>query len=253
MRRLLALTALFLACGSAFASRGHAGCDLDIESDYDLALNERSVILTRDSGAPKALVMRDGRLFVDGAWVALGPADSRRIAQFEQRTRATMPEAQAIGRAAADIAFTTLGELAAGLSSNPGDGQAKLAKARAHLDARLARSVSATRFDGSDLGDGIGDAIGEVLPSLIGDIVGGAIGAAFSGDGRRLQRMEDIDAQIGAKVKPRALALERRAEGLCRRMVELDGIDNSLEYRHAGKPLELLRIERNHGKVRHRD
>lgn len=251
MHRLLALTVLSLACGSAFASRD--GCDLDVESDYDLALNERSVILTRDSGAPKALVMRDGRLFVDGAWVTLSPADSRRIAQFEQGTRATMPEAQAIGRAAADIAFTTLGELAAGLGSNPGHGQAKLAKARVQLDARLARSVSATRFDGRDLGEGISDAIGEVLPSLIGDIVGGAISAAFSGDSRRLKRMENLDAQIEAKVKPRALALERRAEGLCRRMIELDGIENSLEYRHAGKPLELLRVEKKHGRARHRE
>lgn len=253
MRRLLALTVLSLACGSAFASRDHAGCDLDVESEYDLALNERSVILTRDSGAPKALVMRDGRLFVDGTWVTLSPADSRRIAQFEQGTRATMPEAQAIGRAAADIAFTTLGELAAGLSSDPKEGQAKLAKARVQLDARLARSVSATRFDGRDLGDGISDAIGEVLPSLIGDIVGGAISAAFSGDSTRLKRMENLDAQIEAKVKPRALALEKRAEGLCRRMLELDSIDNSLEYRHAGKPLELLRVEKTRGKSRHKD
>lgn len=58
MRRLLALTVLFLDCGSALAHP--AGCDVDVESDYDLALNEHSVILTRDSGAPKAIVMRQG-------------------------------------------------------------------------------------------------------------------------------------------------------------------------------------------------
>jgi hypothetical protein len=242
MRRLLVLTVLSLACSSVFAS--HGGCDMDVESEYDLALNERSVILTRDSGVPKSIVMRQGRLFVDDAWVELSPADSRRIAAFEQGTRATMPEAQAIGRAAADIAFTTLGELAAGMSSDPASGQAKLAKARAQLDARLARSVTATRFDGRDLGNGISQAIGAVLPSMIGDIVGGAISAAFSGDSSRLKRMENLDAEIEAKVKPRAQALEKRAESLCRRMVELDSIDNSLEYRHAGQPLDLLRIDR---------
>ena len=251
MRRLFALTVFSLACGSAMANPG--GCDVDIESDYDLALNERSVILTRDTGAPKAILMRQGRLFVDGAWVTLGAADSRRIAAFEQGTRATMPEAQAVGRAAADIAFTALGEVAAGFSSDPASSQAKLAKARSQLDTRLARSVTATRFDGRDLGTGISQAVGAILPSMIGDIVGGAISAAFSGDGSRLKQMENLDVQIEAKVEPRARALEQRAEGLCRRMVALDAIDNSLEYRHGGLPLDLLRVERDEVARRIRD
>jgi len=249
MRRLSVLTVLTLACGSAFAGT----CDVDVESDYDLALNEHSVILTRDSGVPKAIVMRQGRLFVDDAWVTLSAADSQRIAAFEQGTRATMPEAQAIGRAAADIAFTALGEVAAGFSSDPANSRAKLAKARAQLDARLARSVTANRFDGRDLGNGISQAVAGVLPSMIGDIVGGAISAAFSGDASRLKQMENLDAQIEAKVEPRARALEQRAEGLCRRMIALDVIDNALEYRHDGKPLDLLRIERDRGGRHTRD
>ncbi len=248
MRRLLALTVLVLACSSAIAGPG--GCEINVRSEYDLALNERSVILTRDHGTPKSIVMRQGRLFVDDAWVALSPADSRRIAAFEQSARATMPEAQAIGRAAADIAFITLGELAVGFSSDPAASQAKLAKARTQLDARLARSITATRFDGRDLGNGISQAVGAVLPSMIGDIVGGAISAAFSGDSSRLRRMENLDTQIEAKVKPRALALERRAEGLCRRMIELDRIDEALEYRYDGQPLDLLRIEKDRVRTR---
>ena len=74
MRRLLVLTVLSLACGSVFANQG--GCEMNVESEYDLALNERSVILTRDSGVPKSIVMRQGRLFVDDAWVDLSPADT---------------------------------------------------------------------------------------------------------------------------------------------------------------------------------
>ena len=250
MRRTIAIALLSLACGSAAAI--DRGCDVNVESDYDLALNERSVILTRASGVPATIVMRQGRLFVDDAWVALSPADSRRIAAFEQATRATMPEAQAIGRAAAEIAFIALGEVAGGFSSDPVASRAKLATARAQLDARLARSVTATRFDGRDLGAGISQAVGAALPSVIGDIVGGALSAVFSGDGNRLQRMQNLDARIEAQVQPRALALERRAEGLCRRMIELDGIDNALEYRHRGQPLNVLRVERDPAPSPHR-
>jgi hypothetical protein len=65
-----------------------------------------------------------------------------------------MPLAQQIGRDAADIAFTTLGEVAAGLSSTPAETRALLDQARSKIDARLARSVTATRFNGDDLGKG---------------------------------------------------------------------------------------------------
>ena len=212
-----------------------------MDSDYDLSIDDRSVILTRDNGVPKAIVMRQGKLFVDDRWVTLSSADTQRIADFEKGARAAMPEAQAIGREAADIAFTVLGEVAAGFSSDPKAAQAKVAQARAKIDTRLARSVTATRFNGRDLGEGIGEAVAEVIPSMIGDIVSGAIGAAFSGDASRLKRLENLDAQIEARVEPRAKALEQRADSLCRRMVELDRIDDALEFRMAnGQPLNLL-------------
>ena len=48
-----------------------------------------------------------------------------------------------------------LGEVATGFSSQPQQVQAKLARARSQIDARLARSVTATRFNSRDLGDGM--------------------------------------------------------------------------------------------------
>ena len=59
--RLLALAVLALSCGAAWADE----IECNVESDYELTLNERSVIFTRDTGTPKAIVMRQGRLFVD--------------------------------------------------------------------------------------------------------------------------------------------------------------------------------------------
>lgn len=235
--------ALAIACGAsaAHAAQTYQSDGCDIHSDYDLTVNERSVIMTRDSGVPKALVMRQGRLFVDDTWVDLSAADHDRIAAFERGTREALPLAQALGREAANIAFTVLGEVAAGFSSDPASSKARMSKARRQLDARLARSVTATRFDGADLGDGIGDAIGAVIPEIIGEIAGGAIRAAFRGDNSRLKRLEGLDAQIEALVEPRAAALEQRAEQLCARMVELDRLDNALQYRLPdGKALDLI-------------
>lgn len=242
-KRLLASALLAASCAGMQAQAADvqidASCDMD--SDYDLSIDERSVILTRADGVPRAIVMRQGRLFVDDRWVEVSDADRQRLIDFEQGARAAMPEAQAIGRDAADIAFTVLGELAAGFSSDPKAVQDKVARARTQIDARLARSVTATRFNARDLGDGIGEAVAEVIPSMIGDIVSGAIGAAFSGDASRLKRMENLDAQIEARVEPRARSLEQRADQLCRRMEALDRLDDALEFRlPGGQALNLL-------------
>ena len=226
MKQTLCIAATtLLATASLSASAKDFECD--VNSDYDLSITPKSLILTRDSGSPKTIVMRSGRLFVDDRWVELSSEDSARIAEYEKQARATMPLAQAIGRDAADIAFTTLGEVAAGLSATPDQTRAHLAKARAQIDVRLARSVTANRFNGNDLGKGIADAIGEALPVVIGDIVGGAIGAAFSGDTARIERLNSIDKEVERRVEPRAKLLEARAEQLCRRMEALDQIDDA--------------------------
>lgn len=249
MRRLsvaLRIAAFSLmACGPAVAASVHAGdkTKCEVDSDYHLTLNERSLILTRDSGTPKAIVMRQGRLFVDDAWVTLSAADSRRIADYERGARQAMADAQRIGRDAADIALTALGEVAMGFSRRPDETRADVAKARARVDAQLVQSISPTRFSSHDLGEGIGKAVADVMPDLIGDIVGGAIGATFSGDTQRLERIKNLDAEIDAKVRPRSKALEARGDELCLRMQSLDRIDDALEYRIGGQPLNLLRVE----------
>ena len=241
MRTLIVAGALLLACGSAAARDVNVDCD--VHSDYEFALTPKSVILTRKDGAPKTVLMRQGRLFVDDRWVAVSDVDRDRLVEYEREARATMPLAQQIGRDAANIAFTALGEVAKGFSNDPDKTEAKLKQARAELDRSLASSVSATHFNSKDLGDGIGEAVGNVMPMVIGDIVGGALRAAFSGDSERLERLDDLDGRIDAIVEPRAKALERNAETLCRKMRTLDELDNALEYRHDGKPLDLLRVE----------
>lgn len=238
MRRASAFAVLALVCVNAVAK--DAQCR--IESDYELALNPRSVILVREAGTPHALVMRQGRLFVDDGWVSLGADDTRRLAEFERGTREAMPEAQAFGRLASGIAFDALAQVAAGFSANPAATRTRLDAARARLDGRVASTITAHHFNGRDLGQDIARTVGETLPHLVGDIVGGALSAAFAGDRSRLERMEHLDAEVEAAVTPRLAALEPPAMALCRRLEALDALDDALDYRLPdGRPLQLLR------------
>lgn len=244
MRSVSMGLSLLLLAGTAQAYDVNIDVECNVESDYDFALTDKSVIFTRETGTPKAIVMRQGRMFVDDRWVQLSAADSRRVADYEREARAVMPLARQVGLDAADIAFTTLGEVAAGFGSDPTRTRAKLDKARAQLDRELGRSISPSHYNSEAMGESIGAAVKDVLPTLIGDIVSGALGAAFSGDDERMKRMENMDKDIEARIKPRADALEVRARSLCRKMESLERIDADLEYRLAdGKALNLLELK----------
>ncbi|MEJ1097843.1 MULTISPECIES: DUF2884 family protein [unclassified Pseudoxanthomonas] len=227
MRRTIASLGLMLLAASAQAKEIRC----NIKSDYDLTIDERSVIFTRDSGQPKWVVMRQGRLFLDDRWVALSKEDTQRVAEFERNARKTMPLASEIARDATEIAFAALTEVAAGFSNDPANTRTSLDKARKTIDKRLARSISANRFSSEAMGEAIGQTVGEVVPLIIGDIVGGAVRSAFTGDTERLKKMENLDKQIEAQVEPRAKQLEARAEKLCGNLQELDRLDDALAYR----------------------
>jgi hypothetical protein len=256
MMRRTWIAGLLLACLSSGAAaqggkvnlgRGVSiDADCQVRSDFNFHLTERSVVFTRKQGAPGRVLMRDGRLFVDDAWVQVSAADSRRIRDYERGARAAMPLAQQVGREAAQIALVAIGEVAAAFSSDPAATREKLDEARVKVDARLQQAITPERFNGAALGEAIGDVIGDVLPTFIGDVVGGALRAALSGDTARFERIEhDLDTRIEAAVEPRAKALERNADALCQRMEALDAIDDALEYRLPdGRPLSLLTVER---------
>lgn len=237
----LAMVALLCVCGAAAAEGTNVHIECEMQSDYAFSLTKKSVVLTRKTGEPKLVLMRQGRLFIDDAWVPVSEADRERLIAYEREARATMPLTQRIGREAADIAFIALSEVAKDFSGDPEQLERKLAEARKQLDRRLADSISATHFNGDEFGRHIGDAVSETVPMVVGDIVGGALHAAFTGDAQRLGRLDGLDERIDAIVGSRAKALERDADTLCKRMRALDALDDALEYRHAGKPLDLLR------------
>ena len=87
MRRALFSLVLLPVAASVQA----ADINCNIESDYDLSINPQSVILTRDSGTPKWVVIRGDKLFVDDRWVALGNEDRQRIAAFDLQTSPETP------------------------------------------------------------------------------------------------------------------------------------------------------------------
>ncbi|HBK46435.1 MAG TPA: hypothetical protein DDZ67_08380 [Xanthomonadaceae bacterium] len=232
--------------GIGLAVHGAAAAEdirCDVESPYELTLNDRSLILIRE-GAPQRIVMRQGRMFVDDRWVELSAEDSARLVRFERQTRDIIPLAQDVGRQAADIALTALGEVAAGFSRDPARTRKDLDEIRARVDVGLRQSFKSGKFTEIDIDDRIGGLVAEVLPGLIGDAVAGAVQAALTGREPTLNSLDGLDERVEKLVEPQARKLRPQAEKLCRRMQELDEIDNALAYRlPGGQPLDLLHVQ----------
>ena len=236
-----------LAAAGGVASADELHCEVNM--DYDLTLNPRSLILIRDSGTPQRLVMRQGALFVDDRWVTLSDDDRNRLVQFEQQTRAVLPLAQEVGREAADIAITALGEVAAGFSRDPSATRTQLASVRDKVDPRLKQSFGKSQLTPVDIDDEIGTLVAEMLPQLIGDVVASTVQAAMTGNGAQLRSLDGLEQRIERLVEPQARALRPRAQQLCTRMEALDALDNALAYRlPSGAPLQLLQVDRRPAK-----
>ncbi len=245
MKRTFLFSALVLAATSAFAESER--CNID--SDYDVALSPDAITFSRDDGAPRSVVMHDGSLLVDGREAALTDADRERVRQFERDARALVPEVRAITMDAVDIAFTAMAEVARGLAPDNTTLQTKLETSRAELIAEFDQPEGHFKIDEDAVAASVTRLVGEITPTLIGEITTAALSAAFSGDeskARELERRaENMEADIEAKVKVRADALEARADTLCPKFVALDALDDALAYRlDDGSALDLLRADR---------
>ncbi len=243
-RLVLMLVSILSAAG---AQAGVRGCDVD--SDYDLRIGAQELEFTRPQGVPASVLMRGGRLIVDGREVALDPADVRRVAEFEDQVRALVPEVRAIALDAVEIAFAALTEVVRSFSDDSAPALARLERARADLATRVRTADSTAHFDERFVARTVEELVGEVVPLVVGNVVSSAIAAALSGDLTGVHEIEAraarLEREIEARVETGARALEARSEGLCPRLAQLAELDASLEYRHAdGRALQLLRMDR---------
>src|SRR3546814_15317329 len=68
MRILPLGCALLLLASAGTAAGSDVNVDCDVHSDYDFALTSRSLILTREDGAPTTVLMRSEERRVGKAW-----------------------------------------------------------------------------------------------------------------------------------------------------------------------------------------
>jgi hypothetical protein len=237
--------ALFFALALAAGGTQAHQVDCDVQSDYDISLDDDRLRFERADGTPARIELQRGRLFIDGEPAQLSAEDSARIARMLRELQELAPEVLAIALEALDIAFDALTEVADGLLDDPDATRARLLDAHARISAELRAKPIAT-LDNGRLERVVEDTVAELVPGLVADVVKSALTAAFSGDTAAAEALEAraarLEQEIETRIEPRAAALAKRAQLVCDQIVELDRMEADLDYRLPdGSRLELLR------------
>lgn len=255
--RHLALT-LGLLAGTAAVAPAHAhdmqfhpSCS--VSTDYDVAVQPDGIRFARADGTPRQVDMHGGQLQVDGRAVAVGSADAARLRQYEAQVRALVPEVAGIAREGVGIGFDALTTVAATFADGPAEREritAQLASQREHVLAEVEQGIGRGQWRQHGLDQMMDENMGDAVSSLVGTVTTRAVKAALSGDRSQVEalqaRADSLEKSIDRAVEPRAHALEKRADALCPRLVELDRLQQQFSFRLPdGKPLSLMRLERD--------
>lgn len=249
---LLPLAVLLASAGAqAHEVGGHTQISCDIRSDYNIGAYGSAFQFQRDTGPARKIGIGGGRMFVDGKEIRLSEPDRQRVAQFEGELHGLVPEVQKVSEEAADIAFTTLVEVARGLSSTPEETIADLEKSKRQVLAQI-RAKPMTVFNDDATGDLVEPIIERYVPDIAGGAVRSAMSMIFAGETKRAafeKRMEHMQHEIETRVDARAKALEPLAKAMCDRLSRMDNLDDALEYRlPGGQSLQLLEADTNRHK-----
>jgi hypothetical protein len=245
MKALALSLALVLLPGVA-AAHSHRFDGCGFHSRYDMQLTAKALLFTLKDPS-RRIEMDHGALRVDGKEVVLSPGDRERIAAFEANVRTLVPQIKAIGRDAAEIAYTAVSEVASALAGEHSAVRAKLDRMRSDVRARIDASFESQPFNEKEFEALVESSVKEMVPALVGDLVSVAVQAALSGDEkvaadieRRADRLGD---EIERRVETQARQIEARAEALCPQLAQLDRLETNLELRLGdGSRLDLLDV-----------
>ena len=236
MRSCLGLTLVTLlsATSCAAMAREHTQvCDYqlhyDIRSDADgLSLLESGP----KSGKEHVRIERE-RLWIDGQPVALTPSEQRRLQHYARDLRRFTQEATSVALEGVQLGLEGATIAVTALTGKPlaADTRARMQDLQKHFAERFdGRHFSADSF-GPDFDREIDASVDELVDELAEQAlsgVGGMLSLALFAPSKLEARAAQIEQHVSQQIQVRADVLEHRAEGLCKQVQTLDGLENSL-------------------------
>ena len=238
----IALPALAFADAGTDAPRPQLSSQqCGLTTGYNVLVDGGGVWLYRGEGAPKEIFFHDGELSIDRKVQAVSAADAQRLRQLEAESRVLMPQVADLARETVDITFDSLEGVVEALTGSRRKAR-KLHSFRddtlAHVDATLGTG----RWDQDFFGDEFDARIEAAAESMASGIGRSVLWAAFTPGGadRLEKRAEKMEAELERRLEARIDAVEAKADAMCAQVARMQAIEDALEFRYEGAPLNLL-------------
>ncbi len=207
---------------------------------YDLRVADDGVWLERETGAPREVHIHDGAIAIDRRAQDISADDARRLRRMEAMTRDLVPAVANIAREAVNIAFDALGgvvDIMTGSQSKARDVERVRRQAMAQIDASLGKG----RWDQKQFDEAFEANVERAAEDMAGTLTRSVLWAAFTGRADEIDRRADaMEKDLDARMEVRSRKLEAQAQSLCDQVTALHDVQQQLDLRYQGQPLQLL-------------
>ncbi|MFC3654681.1 DUF2884 family protein [Xanthomonas hyacinthi] len=250
MRTSLLLSLLLLAARSVHAQAGEGGkqhhrlqvsshqCGLSTQ--FNVLADGGGIWLYRDSGSPREVFFHNGELSVDHKVRQVGAGDAQRLREMEKEARVLMPQVADVAHAVVDVSYDALGgvvEVMTGSWLNARKIERLRKRANGYVDGTLGKG----RWD-QDAFDGnfekyVEDEAEEFKGSIARHILWRMVAGRSDAMDERADKMGD---ELDAKLEAQREAIEAKADALCAQVEKLRQLQDALQFRYEGQPLQML-------------
>lgn len=215
-------------------------------TDFNVLADSGGIWLYRDSGSPREIFFHGGELSVDRKLRPVSAADAQRLWQMESQARALMPKVAGLANEVADLSYDALGgviEIMTGSWLNARKIERMRKQAHDYVDGTLGKG----RWEQDAFGGNFERYVEDQAEAFKGSIARHLLFQIFTGRSDAIdERAERMGDELDAKLEARSEAIEAQAEAMCDQVDQLRALQDALEFRYEGKPLELLEPIEDH-------
>lgn len=215
-------------------------------TDFNVLADSGGIWLYRDSGSPREIFFHGGELSVDRKLRPVSAADAQRLWQMESQARALMPKVAGLANDVVDLSYDALGgviEIMTGSWLNARKIERMRTQAHGYVDGTLGKG----RWEQDAFGGNFERYVQDQAEAFKASIARHLLFQIFTGRSEAIEeRADHLYGELDTKLETRSEAIEAKAEALCDQVDQLRALQDALEFRYEGKPLELLEPIENH-------
>lgn len=251
MRTPLLLAMVLLAVSSAYAQtnttsekREHrlqvSSRQCGLGTPFNVLADSGGIWLLRDSGSPREIFFHGGTLSVDHQVQQVNARDVQRLWEMEKKVRDLMPQVSNIARDVVNVTFDALADAARVIT---GDDQPPRKLRRQHAAALkyIDGTLGAGRWDQEVFDEKFEARMEDAIESYAHTLVRSALWQVVTGRGDKIgERADKLDDELDKRLDAQSAAIKNRAVALCTQVENLRQLQDTLEFRYEGQPLQML-------------